>query len=135
MLNVTATAPTKAGWLTVWDTGAVPTASNLNFVAGQTVPNLVTVKLAPDGTVQLGNSLGLAGAGTVQVVFDVVGYYTEDVAGQQLSATTPTRILDTRFGTSYNTRSTPLAPQDETTVQVTANGPNDVPTDARPQPS
>ena len=45
-LNVTVTDPLFAGYLTVYPCGSeVPLASNLNFVAGQTVPNLVTVKV------------------------------------------------------------------------------------------
>jgi len=40
VLNVTATAPTTAGHLTVYPSGAaVPTASTLNFAAGRTVPD------------------------------------------------------------------------------------------------
>jgi hypothetical protein len=45
-----ATGPTNSGFLTVWPTGASqPTVSNLNFVAGQTVPNLVKVGLGTNG--------------------------------------------------------------------------------------
>src|SRR5713226_9420525 len=44
VLNVTATDISQAGFLTVYPQGgSVPLASNLNFNAGQTVPNLVTV--------------------------------------------------------------------------------------------
>ena len=46
VLNVTATKTTGASYLTVWPAGqAMPTASNLNWRAGRTIPNLVTVKL------------------------------------------------------------------------------------------
>ncbi|MFI6937383.1 hypothetical protein [Streptomyces sp. NPDC050287] len=43
--HVTVTQPTTGGHLTVYpdNGGGVPTASNLNFTAGRTVPNLVTV--------------------------------------------------------------------------------------------
>jgi hypothetical protein len=47
-----------------------PLASNLNWVPGQTVPNLVVVKLGPDGKVILFNS-----GGNVDVIVDVVGWY------------------------------------------------------------
>ena len=43
VLNVTAVAPTRPGFVTVYGQGSLPTVSNLNFVAGQTVPNLVMV--------------------------------------------------------------------------------------------
>ena len=46
VMNVTATNTTDAGYLTVFPTGAAqPTTSSLNFVPGQTVPNLVMSKL------------------------------------------------------------------------------------------
>lgn len=46
VLNVTVTSPTATGYLRVFPAGtAVPLASNLNFVAGQTVPNRVIVML------------------------------------------------------------------------------------------
>jgi hypothetical protein len=70
VLNVTVTEPSAAGFVTVWPTGApMPLASTLNFVAGQTVPNLVMVKLGGGGQVSLLNS-----AGSSHLVADVVGY-------------------------------------------------------------
>jgi len=46
-------------------------ASNLNFGPGENIPNLVTVKVGTDGNVLLYNDQG-----TVDVIFDVVGWYT-----------------------------------------------------------
>jgi hypothetical protein len=52
VLNVTVTAPTRAGYLTVYGDGAArPTVSNLNFVAAQTVPNLVIAPVGAGGKV------------------------------------------------------------------------------------
>jgi hypothetical protein len=66
------TNPTGAGFLTAWPSDAPrPTASDLNFVPGQTVPNLVVVKIGADGRVNLYNLTG-----TTDAVLDVVGYYT-----------------------------------------------------------
>ena len=46
VLNVTVTAPEGSGFITVYPCGEpLPTASNLNFVAGDTVPNAVVVKV------------------------------------------------------------------------------------------
>ncbi|MBV9039708.1 MAG: choice-of-anchor D domain-containing protein, partial [Acidimicrobiia bacterium] len=71
VMNVTATQPTAGSYLTLFPTGqSQPTASNLNFGPGETVPNLVVVKLGPDGKVDLYNAQG-----AVQVVLDDVGYY------------------------------------------------------------
>jgi hypothetical protein len=73
VLNVTVTNTTTQGFMTVWPTGAMePNASNLNWVAGQTVPNLVVVQVSAGGQVSLAN----AGAGSIDVVADVVGYYS-----------------------------------------------------------
>ena len=43
----------------------------MNWVAGQTVPNRVVVKLGPDGAVQVFNA-----AGSVDVIVDVSAWYT-----------------------------------------------------------
>ncbi len=54
VLNVTVTDTSRPGYVTVYPTGlARPTASNLNFAAGQSVPNLVVVKVGSDGQVTL----------------------------------------------------------------------------------
>ena len=73
-LNVTALNPSAQSFLTVYpaDQTAVPSASNLNWVAGQApTPNSVTVTLSPDGKVKFFNAFG-----TVDVIADVAGYYT-----------------------------------------------------------
>jgi hypothetical protein len=76
-LNVTATHPTAGGYITVYPDGATaPTASNLNFVPGQTVPNLVTVPVN-NGKVDFKNGSG----GTVDLVADLEGYYGDSASG------------------------------------------------------
>jgi hypothetical protein len=51
-LNVTAVDPGGSGYATVWPCDqSQPNASNLNFGAGQTIPNAVLTKLAADGSV------------------------------------------------------------------------------------
>ena len=72
VLNVTVTAPTKPGYVTVYGDGTTrPTASNLNFVAGQTIPNLVIAPVGANGKVALYNGTG----GTIHLIADVSGYY------------------------------------------------------------
>jgi hypothetical protein len=96
-LNVTVTNTRGSGFITVWPTGGtVPVVSNLNFVAGQTVPNLVTVKVGGDGTVSLFNSA----ATPVDLVVDLGGYYATGAptAGGGTVSVTPARLLDTRIG-------------------------------------
>ena len=71
-LNITATAPTQAGYITAYANGGTqPTASNLNFTAGQTIPNLVIVPVGADGRIRLFNGSG----GTVNLIADVAGYF------------------------------------------------------------
>ena len=97
VMNVTATGPTSSGFITAWPSGEPrPLVSNLNFVAGQEVPNLVTVKVGANGRVNLFNS-----SGDTHVIADVVGYYTPTAPqnGGRFTALTPARLLDTRNGT------------------------------------
>ena len=80
VLNVAAVDPSAAGFISVLPGGAtVPTGSslvsNLNFAAGDTVANLVTVGLSSTGTVEIYNHVG-----NTNVVVDVAGYYTSTPA-------------------------------------------------------
>jgi hypothetical protein len=71
VINVTITAGTAASYLSVWPDGAAqPLASDLNWVAGQTIPNLAVVGLGSDGKVDI-----FSPGGYTDVLFDVVGYY------------------------------------------------------------
>lgn len=98
VLNVTVTQPSANGFLTVYPdqdgTGAaesVPTTSNLNFAAGQTVPNLVVVPVGPNGVIDFYNG----SSGHTQVIADVSGYFTQQAASGYVSIT-PVRLMDTR---------------------------------------
>ncbi len=71
VLNVTAANPTASSYLTVYPSGASrPLASDLNFVTGQTVPNLVIAKLGSDGRIAVFNA-----AGSTHLVIDLLGWY------------------------------------------------------------
>lgn len=71
VLNVTATDPTAGSYVSVYPNGTTRNgASNLNFTAGQTIPNLVIVPVV-NGKVSFYNN-----AGTVDLIADVAGYYT-----------------------------------------------------------
>ncbi|MEU4355944.1 N-acetylmuramoyl-L-alanine amidase, partial [Streptomyces virginiae] len=100
-LNVTATNPTEAGHVSVYPNGvARPSTSNLNFTAGQTIPNLVVVPVQ-DGIIQFYNS-----AGTVDLIADINGYFLASGEGSTHMNLGPKRILDTRDGTG----GAPVAP-------------------------
>ncbi|MFI1811887.1 N-acetylmuramoyl-L-alanine amidase [Streptomyces sp. NPDC020422] len=93
VLNVTATAPTATSFVSVYPSGTARTsASNLNFTAGKTIPNLVTVPVV-DGKVTFYNH-----AGTVDLIADVTGYYAKDTTGSTHVNLGPLRLMDTRSG-------------------------------------
>ena len=89
VLNITVTEAQGAGFITAFPCGAErPTASNLNYVAGKSVPNLVTAKIGAGGAVCLFNS------NTTHMIVDVAGYFPGVDALTPLVA--PARLLDTR---------------------------------------
>jgi hypothetical protein len=91
VINLTVTDPQKSGHLTAYPDGAPrPNASNLNFSAGETVPNLVIVPLTNDVA-----DIANASTGTVQMVADLEGYFSSS-APDSFVPITPTRELDTR---------------------------------------
>ncbi len=119
VLNVTVTNPTAAGYLTVYPQGVNrPTASNLNFVAGETVPNRVIVGLSPTGEISLYNAFG-----SLDVVVDVNGYFSSSPGGYSFNPVPPDRICDTRLTTSTNTQciGETLSPGEIITVGATGN--------------
>jgi len=92
-INVTATTPTLASYLTVYQGGTGrPGAGNLSFVAGQTIANLVIVPVGPAGTVSIYNR-----AGTVNVLGDLVGYLNP-ARGAGFTGRAPLRVLNTVTG-------------------------------------
>jgi len=91
VLNVTAVSP-SGGFITVWPAGErQPTASNINTVKGNNIPNMVIAKLGTGGKVSLKNS-----SGTTHLLADVGGYYSSSAGGQEFTPLQPTRLLDTR---------------------------------------
>ncbi len=94
-LSVSAGRATASGY-EITHAGGTPTphASDLSFVPGAYVTDLVIAKVGSDGTVVLHNG----SVGTVDLYADVLGWFaagTPTAAGAFV-ATTPTRVLDTR---------------------------------------
>jgi hypothetical protein len=117
VLNVTVTNTTAPSFLTVWPAGVPrPLASNLNWVRGQTVPNLVEVALGSNGKVSIFNA-----AGSVDVIFDVAGYVATPSgvppAAGLYTPIVPNRVLDTRYGTGAV--AAPVGPGQTISVQMT----------------
>jgi lipoprotein-anchoring transpeptidase ErfK/SrfK len=104
VLNLTVTPPVAAGFWTVWPHATTrPEASNLNVdelqaLAGNVTPNLVTVPVGADGIVDV------YGSGGGHVVVDLLGYYTPAAtatAGRFVPLPAPARVLDTRGRSSF----------------------------------
>lgn len=72
-VNVTVVEPDGPGFVTVYpcDAAEIPFTSNLNFVTGDIVPNLVFSKLAGDGTLCLYTTT------RTDLLVDVAGYFTQ----------------------------------------------------------
>ena len=89
-LNVTVTEAQAPGFVTVFPCGQpVPTASNLNYGPGDTIPNAVISRIGVGGKVCLYTSAG------THLIADVNGYFP---TGALYEAVSPTRLLDTRPG-------------------------------------
>jgi hypothetical protein len=96
-VTVTVVSPRAAGVITVYGHNLPrPATSNLNFVAGQTIADMVIVTPGADGKVDLFNA---SNAGT-HLVIDICGYYRTGPAAQPggFSPVSPARVLDTRIG-------------------------------------
>lgn len=105
VLNVTAVQPTADGFISVRPDGAAgpPETSNLNFSAGDIIPNSVTVALSPGGAIELTyDAFGAAGP-TTDVLVDVTGFLVENDAYTTAEA-------DARFATQddLDAKSDPL---------------------------
>ena len=121
ILNVTAVDESTAGFFTVYPTGGtVPIASNLNWVTGETLPNLVSVGLGTVGSVTIFNGLGTADA-----VVDLEGYFAPTSTGGspgQFVPLVPARITDTRAGSGQPNAGSKLGAGVTLDVQVTGAG-------------
>lgn len=71
VVNVTVTEPTAGSHLTVYPDGqGMPNVSNLNFVKGQTIADLVVVPVV-DGKIRFYNA-----SGSTEIIADLSGYFT-----------------------------------------------------------
>ena len=114
VLNVTVDQPASDGFLSVGPGGeAIPGTSNLNFVAGLTVPNLVVCKVGDGGKVSFS-----AECDAVHLIADVFGYFSSD--GSKVRTVRPERLLDTRSGTGAPAQ--PVGSGNPVTLQVSGRG-------------
>src|SRR5207247_7056848 len=95
VVNLTVTNTTASSYLTAWPSGpSRALASNLNWPAGDTRPNLAILTVGTSGRVSLYNF-----AGSVDVIADVVGYFAPGSGGAAFHTMPPIRVLDSRDGT------------------------------------
>ena len=87
-LNMTVTEPENDGYLTVYPCGDRPLASNLNFVADQTISTSVTTPVSAAGEICIYSSA------QTNLVADIFGWFVE---GSGMTAVNPTRLVDTRI--------------------------------------
>ena len=89
LMNVTAVGAVADGFVTVYPCGQVaPLASNINFRAGQNVPNLVLAAAGVGGKTCIQSSVA------THILADVTAWFP---AAADVKAQAPARILDTRI--------------------------------------
>ena len=117
VLNVTAVNPQAKGFVTAYPCAlsSPPTASNLNYVAGVNVANMVVSSSA--------SSICLYTSAATDLIVDVVGFTT---AGSTYSPVGPQRLLDSRAsGVSFDHRYEKIGRRGQgitTVVPVSARG-------------
>lgn len=130
--NATIVNPDTAGFATLWPDGQpLPPVSNLNFVAGQVVPNSVTVRLSEAG------NLRVYSTANTDFILDITGYFAPPAANglyyHPLPA--PIRLFDMRAPipgfAACEYLGQPLAANSELVknARINCNG-NVIPTDA-----
>ena len=115
-LNVTVTDATGNGYV-----GTSSGVSSVNYRAGQTLAATVIASVGNGGDGTYYAQLQNSGAGSVDLIADMTGYFATDAADgyQPIS---PLRLLDTRDGTGgYTGKLTPAAP-DVLTVEGAGKG-------------
>ena len=90
-LNITAVAPSAAGYATVWPCDvARPDASSLNFVAGDVVANGVIAPVGASGRVCFFTNA------TTHFLVDIAGWFSGGTTSPAFVGATPARVVDTR---------------------------------------
>ncbi|HEX4980722.1 MAG TPA: hypothetical protein VFV63_03450, partial [Ilumatobacteraceae bacterium] len=91
VVNVTAANVTGSGFATVFPAGTpLPTASNLNYRAGDVRANLAVVRVGSNGSISL-----YAAESSTDLIVDVMGSFAP-TGGGQVTTITPVRLVDSR---------------------------------------
>jgi len=93
-LNLTVTNPKANGFITAYYDGdpTRPSVSTVNFSTGKTTANFAIVSVGSDGEIDLFNS----STGTVDVIADLSGYFSQTQSAGYTALSSPQRFLDTR---------------------------------------
>lgn len=120
VLNITVVGALSGGFLSIrpydLDTFASPQInSNINYSAGQVIPNTITITVPVHGLVEV-----FASAGSPFVIFDIAGWFA-DASGTFVDkgayhALSPSRIMNTRDGLGGSTK---LGPNTTVNLEVT----------------
>lgn len=120
VLSVTATGSCVPGYLTVFDCGAVPPTSNVNYEVGRTTAGVVITSITA-------GTACIFASNPTDVVVDVMGAFTP--SGDRFHPMTPTRWIDTRGGpVQLNSITGARGATSQTQVQIRGQG--GVPQDA-----
>jgi hypothetical protein len=97
--NLTVTGQTSSGYLYIGPVATnTPSSSTLNFPAGDDRANAVTVQLGSSNSLSI-TFVAPSNGPTAHAIFDVTGYFTQDLTGAMYVPLSPSRVLDTRSGT------------------------------------
>ncbi len=92
VVNVTGTDVSAPTFVTAYPKGgSTPNVSNLNLSRHETRANLAIVKVGADHAISLFND-----SGSLNLIVDVVGYFTADDTHATFVGLSPTRLIDTR---------------------------------------
>ncbi|MEK7423559.1 MAG: hypothetical protein AAB131_06905 [Actinomycetota bacterium] len=92
-INLAATEPTAAGYVTAYPCDrAIPSTSNLNVAAGQTLSNFAQVAVSAAAELCVVSNIA------THVVIDLVGNFSAAPGGWWYRATSPIRLADSREG-------------------------------------
>ncbi|HEX7222723.1 MAG TPA: hypothetical protein VF231_05710 [Candidatus Limnocylindrales bacterium] len=117
--NLTVVGQTRAGYVTLATDPppSLPATSTINFPAGDTRANGVTIKL--DSTGGLWAVYKAPPGSSTHLILDVTGYYLQDTAGARFVALTPGRRMDTRFAAPQQGLTGPFAANAARTLVIT----------------
>jgi hypothetical protein len=116
--NLTVTGQNAAGYVTLATNAppALPETSTINFPAGDTRANGVTVKLNANG--RLWAVYKAPPGKSTHLILDVTGYYLNDLAGARFVPLTPGRRMDTRFAAPQEGLTGPFAANTARTLVI-----------------